>query len=105
MRIENGDNNLGALDGLQRLDDTEFLDRLPDSGPAPNACRVDQEILSIIAFERHCYAVPRRAGLIEHNESFFAEQAIRERRFADVRPTYDRNTQRAFIVIVGTAFF
>ncbi len=99
--IQHGDHDLRLLDGLQRLDDAEFLDRLVHARLAANAGRIDQQVLAIVALERHGDAVPRRAGLIEDDEPLFAQQSIRERRFANVGSTDDGDAQLFVVVIPG----
>ena len=86
-RVEHGDNNLGLLDRLQRLDDAEFLDGLVDPGPAPDAGGVDQHVFAVVAFEGHLDCVTRRTGLVIDDEPVLTQQAVDERRLADVRST------------------
>ena len=51
LRIQDQQHHIGLFDGLQRLDDTEFLDRLVDPGPAPHPRRIDKRVGPLVTGE------------------------------------------------------
>ena len=98
--IEHRDDDLGLIDGLQRLDDTELLDRFVHARPASDAGRVDQCVLAIVLLERDRDAVPGRTRLIEDHETLLADDPVDERRLAHVRPADDRDPQSMLVVVI-----
>ena len=91
MRVDDADHDVRGVDGLQRLDDAELLDRFLDARTAPHAGRVDQRVAAAVALERHVDRVARRARLVERDQALLAEQAVDQRRLADVRPADHRD--------------
>ncbi len=89
---------MSVVDGLQCLDYAPFFDALVDARPAPHARRVDQDIGAAVPFEGYFDGIPRGAGLIEGDEAFVAEEAVDQRRLADIRPTNDTDSNRAIDV-------
>ena len=87
--------------GLQCLDDTELLDRLADARLAPDSRRIDQHVLAIIALERNLDGIASRPRQIVDDQPLLTEQAIRQRRFADVGSTDDGNPEFVFVVGLG----
>ena len=79
------------LDGLQGLDDAEFLDRLLDARAAPHARRVDQRVALAVALEGHHDGIARGPRLIECHHAILAEQAVDQRALADIRAADDRD--------------
>ena len=97
VRIDDADHDVRRVDGLQRLDDAEFLDRFFDARAASHAGGIDERVATAVALERHEHRVARRARLIERDQALLAQQPIDERRLADVRPADHRDAN-----IVGT---
>ena len=85
VRVDHADHDVRRVDRLQRLDDAEFLDRFLDARAAPHAGRVDQRVAPAVALERHVHRIARRARLVERDQALLAEQAVDQRRLADVR--------------------
>src|SRR5690606_28664623 len=94
-RIDHRDDGARVLDGLKALHDAEFLDGLADARAAANAGRVDQQKLLAAALARHEHAVARRAGLGRRDEPVAADEAVDQRRLADVRPADDGDLRQA----------
>ena len=86
VRVDDADHDVRRIDGLQRLDDAELLDRFLDARAAAHAGSIDQRVATAVALERHEHRIARRARLIERDQPLLAEQSIDERRLADVRP-------------------
>ena len=62
--------------GLHGFNDAELFNGFLDSRASADTSRVDQSVLSAIAFEGNKDAVAGRAGLVEHHDPVFAEQAV-----------------------------
>ena len=91
VRVEHQDHDMRLGDRLQRLGDAGALDRVIDPGAAPHAGGIDEQEIAPVALKRHQDAVARGAGLIAGDHALLADQAIHQRRLADVGPADDRD--------------
>ena len=78
--IDDDEDDIGAFDGIERLDDGEFFDALADRGFASDAGRIDEEVLlSVFAFEFCVDRVTRRAGDIGGQKALVPQETVDER--------------------------
>jgi hypothetical protein len=77
---------------LQRLDDAEFLDHLVHFRFAANAGGIDQRVILAVTLKGYSNAIPCRSGLVEDHEPILANQAIDQRRLANIWPANDGDT-------------
>src|SRR6185312_2012804 len=99
---EGEDGDVGGLDGLERLDDGEELDRGAGLAAPAHARGVDQRVAASVALEGNLDRVARGAGLVEGDDSLLADQRVDEGGFADVGPADDGDAgmaSRRFILI------
>jgi hypothetical protein len=78
-RVDHDHRNLGRSNGLQSLDNAEFLYRFLNARAATDAGGVDQREALAVSIERHTDGVARGAGHIGNDEALFAEQAVDQR--------------------------
>ena len=95
VRIHDGHHHVRGLDGLQRLDDAEFLDRLLDARAAPQARRCRSACSAHRRARRAPDGIARGAGLIECHHAILAQQPIDQRALAHVRAADDRDFDAA----------
>ena len=98
VRIEHHDHHVRLGDRLQGARDAGTLDRILDPRAAAHAGGVDEQEFAPVALERHQDAVARGAGLLAGDHALLADQAIDQRRLADVRPADDRDADRRGVV-------
>ena len=91
--IEHQHDDMRPLDGLQRLDRAELLERFRNPGPAPHTGGVDQLVLLTVPLEFNADGIPRSAGLVVGQHPLLAEQPVDQRGLADVRPPHDGQPQ------------
>ena len=103
--IDHEHHHLCRLDGLQGLDDAEFLDRFVDLGLAPDAGGVDQAVLAPVAFHVDRNRIARGARHIGGDHPVFAQQAVDQGGLADIGAADDRQAQAVrlgrFHVVAG----
>ena len=92
--VDDADHDVRLLDRLQRLDDAPFLEVLLDPRPSAHARGVDQHVSVAVPLERDVDRVARRARLVERDQPLLADQAVDERRLADIRPPDDADADR-----------
>jgi len=89
------------IDRLQRLGDAGALDRVLDLRTAAHPGRVDEQKTTSVALERHQDAVAGSAWLLARDHALLAQQAIDERRLADVRSADDGDADGAGFFALG----
>lgn len=77
LGVDDENDDVGVLDGLQGLDDGELLDG--PRTPCPSwrrAGRVDELVGTAVVFEVDADGVAGGAGHVEGDEALFADQAL-----------------------------
>ena len=98
LRIDDGHDDMRALDCLQRLDDRELLDGLPDTRLAADAGSVHQHVRLAVVIEGYVDRIARRSRHIGGEHALLSDQTIHQRRFADVRPADNGDTDAAIVL-------
>ena len=89
--IEHDHRDLAVLDRLQRLDDRELLDRFLDLAATTQAGGVDQAVLAAIALEVDRDRIAGRARHVGGDHPLLAEDAVHQRRLADIGTADERD--------------
>ena len=106
LRVQHQQHDVAGLDGLQRLDDRELLDRLEHLAALAQAGGVDQRVAAAIAFEVDLDGVARGAGHVERDHALFAHQGVDQRRLADVGTADDGQLDAVVVLaLFGRLFF
>jgi hypothetical protein len=98
LRVQHQQHDVAGLDGLQRLDDGELLDRLEYLAALAQACGIDQRVAAAVALEVDLDGVAGRARHVERDHALFAHQGIDQRGLAHVG-TADDGQLDAVIVL------
>src|SRR3954449_12267387 len=99
VRVADDERDVGALDRALGAQRRVVLDRVLDLGLAAQARGVDEDHLAPIDLEREVDRVARRAGDVGDDHALGAEQAVDERRLADVRAPDDREADRVVLLL------
>ena len=91
LGIEQQQHHVRRIYRLQRLDDTELLDRLADTRTTPHTGGINQGIGSIIAFKRYKDAVAGSARHIKSQHPLFTHHAVDQGGLADIGATNHGN--------------
>jgi hypothetical protein len=97
--VQHHDHHVRLIDRLQRLGDTGALDDILHLRAAAHAGRIDQHEGAAIALERHQNAVTRGARFCAGDHPLIPDQAVDERRLADIRPADDGNADGAELIL------
>ena len=85
VRVQHEDDDVGALNRVQRFDDGEFFDFVADPRLAPHACGIYQgEAVAVRVLVGNGDGVARRPGDGAGYKAFFANEAVEQGRFARV---------------------
>ena len=103
LRVQHANHDVRLIDRLQGLDDAPLLEAVVHACAAAHAGRVDQHVGLAVALEGHVHRVARRARLVERDHALLAEQAVDQRRLADIRPADHADPDRALAFPFGVA--
>ena len=87
--VEHDDGNVGAPEHLERLGRGELLDALVNPRTSAQAGGVDEDVARAVRLEQRVDGVAGRPGALVDEGTRVAEEAVHERRLADVRAADD----------------
>src|SRR3954452_23899853 len=99
VRVADDERDVGALDRPLRAQRRVVLDRVLDLGLAAQAGGVDEDHPPAVDLERQVDRVAGRAGDVGDDHALGAEQAVDERRLADVRAAHDREADEVVVLL------
>ncbi|VGP57875.1 hypothetical protein SB00098_01319 [Klebsiella quasipneumoniae subsp. quasipneumoniae] len=105
--INHQQHDVGVFNRLQRLDDREFLHHVSNFAALAHPGGIDEHVFALVTLHRDVNAVAGGARHIVDHHTIFAEDAVGERRFTDVRTSDNRQLDRQIlrIEIVFRLFF
>ena len=95
--IEHHHGDVALLDRFQRLDDGELLHHFAHVLATTDPGGIDQQVRLATTLEGNFHGVGGGAGLVIDDHALLAQQAIDQRRLADVRATDDADAHAAII--------
>ena len=104
LGVNDKNDNVGVLNGLQRFNDGKLLHGLKNTAFLSQTSRIHQLVGASVIFEIDLDRIARCARHIKSNDALFADQCIDEGGFAGIRTAGKRDLDAAGTVIVFFGF-
>src|SRR3569833_3275088 len=95
--VHHHDHHVRGVDRLQRLHDTEFLDRVFHARASAHAGGVDQYVTLTVTLIGNVDTDTRRTNHDKHHHALLAEHAVHERGLADVGAAHHRDADAVLL--------